>query len=256
MKILLAFLIVTAAGIWWWQNPDLVKEYAAKSTHATGLFLLNLFDKPAEATVDVKEQPNAVAVPNGVYYTRDRITLTQDGATRVVEKGAQVRKIGEGKGKFLVENAGGRFFVEPHVLTRDSGEVGYILQKTEADSARDTAAAQAATAQKRSLQGQLEDLDRKLADLNRELRLAEATDVVNNLSNGPRKMATPPGFIRNEIARKEKERNLLRQQLTDLGEPVPPPPAATANTNPQFPNQPPNQSPPQSGQGRPPGGKR
>ena len=108
MKKVLAILILLAAGIWWWQNPDDARNYASKAAQNTGLFLLNLFDKPAEATADVKEQPNAVAVPDGVYYTRDRITITANGTTRVGEKGAQVHKIGEGKGKLIGGDAGGR----------------------------------------------------------------------------------------------------------------------------------------------------
>lgn len=246
MKKLLLFLTLAAAALWWWQNPEVVHTYAAKAAHKTGMFLLNLYDKPAEASVDVQKTPQAVTVPSGVYYTRDRVTLTLDGSTRVVEKGAQVRKIGEGNGKFLVEDAVGRFSIEPHVLTQDGNEVGYIVQKAAVDSARNATAIQT-----RNLQAQIEEIDHKLVQLGRELQQAEAIQSAANLSdNRPKNMTTPPGFLRNEILRKEKERTELRQRLMDLGQAAPPPPTTTSIPATQAPLQP----TPQFGQGSPPGG--
>jgi hypothetical protein len=229
MKILLAFLIVVASGIWWWQNPDLVKSYAAKATHRTGMFLLNLFDAPANASNDGEELSSVVAVSDtSPYFIRDRITLNQNGSTRVVEKGTEVRKIGDGGGKYLVQDALGRFFVEPHALTRDAQEATYLRKKVAAESDRNSRALAVG-----SLQLQLEELDQKLILARRELADTEAREKAEyegRIQRNP--MKTTSAFLRNVVVRMEATRSQLRQQLNKLGITAPPSPSPSPIANP------------------------
>jgi len=215
MKKLLFVLVLAAGFVWCWQNPALVKPYAAKASHEAGMFLLNLFED--EKLPDPSKPPGPPEPPESIYYTRERIAFGIYPDNRTIPMATAVRKIGEGSGKFVVESEGQRLVLDPAKLTRDPGEIEHLLQLAAAPKPADLIAV-------RNLRSEIESIDRKIAETKAEMKAKEAVENAARATG----MAAPPGtnplFLRNTITRLEAQKAQLRKQLDALTENTNPPP--------------------------------
>lgn len=168
MKKLLFVLVLAAGFIWCWQNPALVRTYAAKASHEAGMFLLNLFEEeklPDPALPIVSEQPD------NIYFTRERIDYGTYPEHQVLVAATPVRKVGEGNGKFVVESENKRLVVDPQKLTRDPKEIAQLIRLAQSSKPPDPAAAQA-------IQTEISVIELRLSDTRMELKTKLAQEAV------------------------------------------------------------------------------
>lgn len=215
MKKLLFVLVLVAAFVWCWQNPALVKPYAAKASHKAGMFLLNLFED--EKLPDPSKPSDPPEPPKGIYYTLERIAFGVYPDHGTIPVATAVRKVGEGSGKFVVESEGRRLVVDPAKLTRDPGEISRLLHLAAAPKPEELLAA-------RNLRSEIESMDRKIAETKAELKSKELVENAARATGTVAPPGTNPLFLRNTLTRLEAQKAQLRKQLDALtGNTAPPP---------------------------------
>jgi len=143
MKKLIIIAIIVGLSYWVGQNQEKVRI----SWNAFESKAQNLFDRrseaPADGSVDIATTstgPLAVTssppvtsrlsreLPEGVYYTRERITEVTDAGVRSIMAGARVQKISNTSGKVLVDDGNVKLVADERSLTRDTEEVSKLLQ--------------------------------------------------------------------------------------------------------------------------------
>jgi hypothetical protein len=229
MKKLLFVLVLTAGFVWCWQNPALVRTYAAKASHEAGMFLLNLFEDeklPDPALAISSGPPGPSQPPENIYYTRERITFGTYPDNKTLSAATQVRKVGEGNGRFMVESEHGRLVVDPAKLTRDPQEIAHLTSLAATPKPVDQNAV-------RSLQSEIETIDRKIAETKSELKSKEAAENAAKATGTSAPLGTNSLFLKNSITRLDAQKALLRKQLDALTingstPPVPANPSAAA----------------------------
>ncbi len=230
MKKLLFVLVLAAGFVWCWQNPALVRTYAAKASHHAGMFLLNLFEDeklPDPALAAPPGPPGPPEPPENIYYTRERIAFGTYPDNRTLPVATLVRKVGEGAGKFVVESEDKRLVVDPAKLTRDPKEIAHLLQQAAAPKPVDLSAM-------RNLQSEIETIDRKITETKAELKSKEALENISKATGTGAPLGTNSLFLKNSIARLEAQKALVRKQLDAL----------TVNTSsPPVPDNPPVSAP-------------
>ena len=68
-------------------------------------------------------------LPEGVYYTRERVTMMSDGGIKAISVATKVNKVGEEKDLFIIDDGHTKLAVGPWKLTRDPVEVAKLLQR-------------------------------------------------------------------------------------------------------------------------------
>ena len=200
MKTLLVILILLAAVVWGYKNPDQVEDYYKAGTDQVRAWF---FPEEAQVAAVFSYDPP----PEGIYYTREVIYATTASGQRVIGTGSQVRKIGEGNERIMVDYKGERIIVELAKLTREPREINELKRRGMAEIA------EANSKQVRSLDNQLEALDRKIDQHKAELAAAEKREQIEKARGRVvSSMVTSSAFIRNQLVSLETQRATLRQK--------------------------------------------
>jgi len=93
---------------------------------------------PANPIVPPPKPPSAVLPPppEGVYFVRERVSVTTDAGVRSYAAGTPVTKTGENLGLFVVTDGKTSFTVESGKLTRDMALVQEIRRKASEAAAK------------------------------------------------------------------------------------------------------------------------
>jgi hypothetical protein len=67
-------------------------------------------------------------LPEGVYYTKERLTMMMDGGIKAIAIATKVTKVGEEKDLFVIDDGHTKLTVGPWKLTRDPKEVAKLRQ--------------------------------------------------------------------------------------------------------------------------------
>lgn len=200
MKTLLVILLLLAAVVWGYQNPDKVEEYYKAGTDQIRTLF---FPEEAKVAAVFSYDPP----PEGIYYTREIIYATTASGQRVIGTGSQVRKVGEGHERVMVDYKGERIIVELAKLTREPREINELKRRGMAE------VAEATSKQVRSLDNQLEALERKIEQHQAELASAEKREQTEKAKGRVvSSMVTSSAFIRNQLVSLETQRATLRQK--------------------------------------------
>ena len=148
MKKLVLFLIVVGVAFWAGQNKEQASGYLktfenklegifakraeapgeGESDAAAGSPEMASVTPPAEAVVPPPAEPAPVELPEGYYYTRERLSEVTDQGVRSIPARTKVKKVGETARKVTVDSGSVIVNTDLWKLTRDPKEVAKLAQ--------------------------------------------------------------------------------------------------------------------------------
>ncbi|TLD68985.1 hypothetical protein FEM03_20200 [Phragmitibacter flavus] len=156
MKKIIIILLIAGAIVWSMDNKEQVDEYSRKTKRWLDQTILgekasindadpetdipDSNDKPGLTSSD--KPPGSVpsfasgnrledtSLPDGIYFTKERISLVTETGIKAIAKGVRVEKIGESEGNFLISDGKVQISSAPHLLTRNSSEIAKLLEQT------------------------------------------------------------------------------------------------------------------------------
>jgi hypothetical protein len=142
MRAFLFALVLLAGGYWAGQNqPRLKSWWQNVESQTEGYFEKRTETPPEEPVVEplppplVFESPTTPVTPSapastplpelpeGIYFTKERISLVTDSGVRAIAAGVKVNKIGEQEGRYLIDDGRNKLMADPWQVTRDPAAV-------------------------------------------------------------------------------------------------------------------------------------
>lgn len=169
---------------------------------------------------------SATTLPEGTFYTRERITQVTDVGVRSISAGVKVTKVGEENGMLVVDDGKIRVLTAQSKLTNDVLEVAALKQaaapgapvkgsKASAGSSSppsrtEPSARAAADAKRRGLQAQIGNIDRQMWMIRQEI--GRLTDEAASA----RARGRPSTYNDRTIAALNSQLGALQAQRSDL----------------------------------------
>jgi len=260
MKKIIVILLIVLAIVWGVGNKEQVLDYVDQGKKWFNTTILKKDVEDGEADIASEEdsgapekkssgskatgkskstkdqdktEPEPVVVeelPEGWYYTRERITKVTDLGVSAIAKAVKVQKIGEENGDYIVNDGTNELSAGPHLLTRDSQEISEMLTaiaaaapapkpKTTAASSTSSSASspvkKGPSSEVLYLRQKVKSLDERIYQLQSEIRKLEAEHAYAKMRGRVSSVHVQIGRVQGQLNGVQAERNKTAQQLAD-----------------------------------------
>lgn len=206
MRIVI-WLLVAAALVWIWQNPDQVRTFGEKAQQWIGSQSRAVADKlaPQPGSQDKEgAAPSAPAMAEGIYVLKQNFTFAGTGGSISWRAGTELREVGRGNGKSVVTDGVNQTSVDSSALTREPTEIAAVreqIRKQAEENMRQNVHA---------IELELREIDAKIPTLQAELKRIQMV----KLRGGPPQFGTDENFLHLSIQRLEARKSTLNQMLS------------------------------------------
>ncbi|MFZ4766727.1 MAG: hypothetical protein ACOYMN_17380 [Roseimicrobium sp.] len=166
-------------------------------------------------------------LPEGIYYTMERITHYTEAGVVVIGGGVKVAKVGEENGMYLVDDGKNRVLTAPAKLTNDPLEVAKLVQSTIVGQDKKTSAVSRLDSVKKTTSDSSKNKSLKrieIQDVDRRIYLLRAEVYrLTNEASAARARGRPSTYndreivsIKASIAALEAQRTKLQYELASM----------------------------------------
>jgi len=216
MRRLVIFLLVVGAAYWVYKNPDESRMKVGQATRAAGTYIYNLSNKllahesDAKPASFVNSEPALQDLPSDVFVLKESVPNMSSTGAPFIAAGTELRKVGEGNGKFVLSHPDGQVVVDASKLTQDPVEVVTIRKRVA--QVVNTRVSQSHS----KLEHELSQVNAEIQATKIELLNIQKRDALAKAQGRAIHMKTSEDFVRTKLVRLEGRAADLRAQIVGV----------------------------------------